>query len=284
MQIDFPDRCVYSVHVENATVELLVEEGGAQFESRLVDMTAHTYAYHELFACTAGEVVISTEKGEIRLRAGDLAVIPANVRHVSRVADAGGAYRAVGVRFIRRPCRDARDLFGRLNALCGVKARGLPSLCASVSELAEYAGADDCLPALKLTLLLCELADKTGGACAETAQALSDRDLKRASRLDYFINTCFMNPLTAEFVASQLFVSPRQLSRLVKKRYGVSLRQAVTKKRVSVAAEMLREDGQSIAEVALSVGFGSVHSLYRAFSEEYGLSPQEYRRRESRME
>ena len=165
-----------------------------------------------------------------------------------------------------------------------MQARGLPSLCAAVAELAEYDGADDCLPALKLTLLLCELADKIGGVRDETAQALSDRDLKRASRLDYFINTCFMNPLTAEFVASQLFVSLRQLSRLVKKRYGVSLRQAVTKKRVSVAAEMLREDGQSIAEVALSVGFGSVHSFYRAFSEEYGLSPQEYRRREGRME
>ena len=92
-----------------------------------------------------------------------------------------------------------------------------------------------------------------------------------------------MNPLTAEFVASQLFVSPRQLSRLVKKRYGVSFRQAVTKKRVSVAAEMLREGGLPIADVALSVGFGSVHSFYRAFSEEYGLSPQEYRRREGRM-
>ena len=38
-----------------------------------------------------------------------------------------------------------------------------------------------------------------------------------------------------------------------------------------------------IAEIALSVGFGSVHSFYRAFSEEYGLSPQEYRRREGRM-
>lgn len=284
MQIDFPDRCVYSVHVENATVELLVEKSGAQGDSRLIGMTAHTHAYHELFACTAGEMTVSTEKGEINLRAGDLAIIPANVRHVSRVADAGGAYRAVGVRFIRRPCRDARDLFGRLNALCGVQARGLPSLCAAVAELAEYDGADDCLPALKLTLLLCELADKIGGVRDETAQALSDRDLKRASRLDYFINTCFMNPLTAEFVASQLFVSLRQLSRLVKKRYGVSLRQAVTKKRVSVAAEMLREDGQSIAEVALSVGFGSVHSFYRAFSEEYGLSPQEYRRREGRME
>ena len=246
-------------------------------------MTPHTHAYHELFACTAGEMTIDAERGEISLRAGDLAMIPANVRHVSRVADAGGAYKAVGVRFIRRPCREARDLFGRLNALCGIQARGLPSLCASVAELAEYDGADDCLPALRLTLLLCELADKTGGACAETAQALSDRDLRRASRLDYFINTCFMNPLTAEFVASQLFVSPRQLSRLVKKRYGVSFRQAVTKKRVSVAAEMLREGGLPIADVALSVGFGSVHSFYRAFSEEYGLSPQEYRRREGRM-
>ena len=281
MQIDFPDRCVYSGHVENATVELLIEKSGAQNDSRLIGMTAHTHAYHELFACTAGAMTVSTEKGEINLRAGDLAMIPANVRHVSRVADVGGAYRAVGVRFIRRPCR---DLFGRLNALCGVQARGLPSLCVSVAELAEYDGADDCLPALKLTLLLCELADKTGGASTETAQALSDRDLKRASRLDYFINTCFMNPLTAEFVASQLFVSPRQLSRLVKKRYGVSLRQAVTKKRVSVAAEMLREGGQPIAEIALAVGFGSVHSFYRAFSEEYGLSPQEYRRREGRME
>ena len=283
MQIDFPDRCVYSVHVENATVELLVEKSGAQNDSRLIGMTPHTHAYHELFACTAGEMTIDAERGEISLRAGDLAMIPANVRHVSRVAGALSAYRAVGVRFIRRPCREARDLFGRLNALCGIQARGLPSLCASVAELAEYDGADDCLPALRLTLLLCELADKTGGACAETAQALSDRDLRRASRLDYFINTCFMNPLTAEFVASQLFVSPRQLSRLVKKRYGVSLRQAVTKKRVSVAAEMLREGGLPIAEIALSVGFGSVHSFYRAFSEEYGLSPQEYRRREGRM-
>lgn len=259
MQIDFPDRCVYSVHVENATVELLVEKSGAQNDSRLIGMTPHTHAYHELFACTAGKMTIDAEQGEISLRAGDLAMIPANVRHVSRVADAGGAYKAVGVRFIRRPCRKARDLFGRLNALCGIQARGLPSLCASVAELAEYDGADDCLP------------------------ALSDRDLKRASQLDYFINTCFMNPLTAEFVASQLFVSPRQLSRLVKKRYGVSFRQAVTKKRVSVAAEMMREGGLPIADVALSVGFGSVHSFYRAFSEEYGLSPQEYRRREGRM-
>ncbi len=283
VQIVIPERRVYSVHVENVTVELLVEEGGAQFDSRLVDMTPHTHAYHELFACTAGEVVISTERGEIRLRAGDLAMIPANVRHVSRVAGALSAYRAVGVRFIRHPRAAGQDLFGRLNALCGVQARGLPSLCASVSELADYAGADDCLPALKLTLLLCELAGTTGGVRDETAQALSDRDLKRASQLDYFINTCFMNPLTADFVASQLFVSPRQLSRLVKKRYGVSLRQAVTKKRVSVAAEMLRKGGQSIADVAFSVGFGSMHSFYRAFSEEYGLSPQEYRRREGRM-
>ena len=284
VQLSLPDRRVYSIHVENATVELLIEEGDAQNNSRLVDMTPHTHAYHELFACTAGEMIICTEQGEISLRAGDLAVIPANLRHVSRVTSEGGAYKAVGMRFIRRPCGACHDLLGRLNALCGVQARGLPSLCASVAALAEHSGADDCVPALRLTLLLCELADKTGGACTETAPALSDRDLKRAARLDYFINTGFMNRLTAEYVASQLFVSPRQLSRLVRKRYGMSLRQAVTKKRVSVAAEMLRKDDLPAAEIALAVGFGSVHSFYRAFAEEYGLSPQEYRRREGRMD
>ena len=127
MQIVIPERRVYSVHVENVTVELLVEEGGAQFDSRLVDMTPHTHAYHELFACTAGEVVISTERGEIRLRAGDLAMIPANVRHVSRVADAGGAYKAVGVRFIRRPCR----LTFRIDASTASMWRTRPSSCLS---------------------------------------------------------------------------------------------------------------------------------------------------------
>lgn len=279
----FPDRRVYSVHVENVTVELLVEESRESDASQLIGMTPHTHAYHELFACMAGEMVIHTEKGEITLHAGDLAIIPANLRHVSHITGTDSAFKAVGMRFTRQPRRACRDIFSRLNALCGVQAHGLFSLCTSVAALAEYSGEDDCLPALQLTLLLCELADKTGGSSVHAAQALSDRDLRRASRLDYFINTCFMNPLTAEFVASQLFVSPRQLSRLVKKRYGMSLRQAVTKKRVSVAAEMLKNGELSAAEIALSVGFGSVPSFYRAFSEEYGLSPQEYRKREGRI-
>ena len=87
--------------------------------------------------------------------------------------------------------------------------------------------------------------------------------------------------LTASMINN--YVKMKLIPAPVKKRYGVSFRQAVTKKRVSVAAEMLREGGLPIAEIALSVGFGSVHSFYRAFSEEYGLSPQEYRRREGRM-
>lgn len=280
MNIDFPSHRVYSVNVENVTVELLVEESLGSADE-LVGMTAHTHAYAELFACLNGQMAICGEMGEIDLAAGDLAIVPANVRHVSRRESAGSDYRALGLRLIRRSGRNSTNLYRRLAGLCasgGAVIRGRPALCAGVAALVS-SRQDDTLPALRLALLLLEMAEMRESHSEDKMPMLSDRDLNRVSKLDYLINSCFMNPLTTASVADQLFVSQRQLSRIVKKRYGVSLHQAVTDKRISVAAKMLADSSESVLDIAQAVGFGSVHSFYRAFTARYGLSPQEYRRR-----
>lgn len=281
--IDLPNQHLYSVTVENVTVEVLIEEGVVSPARELIGMTPHTHAYIELFACLSGRITISSERGDIALNAGDIAVISDHLRHMSRKETPGSDYRAVGMRFIRRSARNGVNLYRRLSSLCaaadGVLVRGRPSLCACVAALSDLPGQEECLPALRLTMLLLEIADAGDKGAAASGNALSDRDLNRISRLDYLINSCFMTPLTAESVAEQLFVSQRQLSRIVRKRYGTSLHQAVTEKRVHVAARMLDDPSRPVADIAQAVGFGSVHSLYRAFSAYYGLSPQEYRRR-----
>ncbi len=281
MNIDFPSHRVYSVNVENVTVELLVEESLGSADE-LVGMTAHTHAYTELFACLNGRMAICGEAGEIDLAAGDLAIVPANVRHVSRRESDGSDYRALGLRLIRRSGQNRANLYRRLAGLCasgGTVIRGRPALCAGVAALTMSSRQDDTLPALRLALLLLEMAEMRESHSEDKMPMLSDRDLNRVSKLDYLINSCFMNPLTAASVADQLFVSQRQLSRIVKKRYGVSLHQAVTDKRISVAAKMLADSSESVLDIAQAVGFGSVHSFYRAFMARYALSPQEYRRR-----
>lgn len=281
--INLPNQRLYSVTVENVTVEVLIEEGAASPARELIGMTPHTHAYIELFACLNGRMAISSERGELTLNAGDMVVVSERLRHVSRKETPGSDYRAVGMRFIRRSARNGVNLYSRLSGLCaaedGVLVRGRPSLCAAVAALSDSPGQEEYLPALRLTLLLLEIADAGDRGAVHECQELSDRDLHRISKLDYLINSCFMNPLTAVSVAEQLFVSQRQLSRIVRKRYGTSLHQAVTEKRVHVAARMLEDPFRPVADIAQAVGFGSVHSLYRAFSAYYGFSPQEYRRR-----
>ncbi|MFM2242773.1 MAG: hypothetical protein RLZ97_1628 [Verrucomicrobiota bacterium] len=72
-------------------------------------------------------------------------------------------------------------------------------------------------------------------------------------------------------------VSPTHLSRLVKARTGLTLRDHQRRMRISRACELLREPGASVTDVALDVGYQSLSHFAKAFREETGKSPREWR-------
>ena len=149
----------------------------------------------------------------------------------------------------------------------------------AAAELARApAKPETCLPALKVTLLLAEAAErllllKNQG----TGAALVGGDMDRASRLDYLINSCFMCDLSAKYVAESLYISERQLMRITKKRYGTTFRPALQDKRPEVAAKLLSETDDSVAAICRKVGFRSASHFYRSFGDRFGLTPSEYR-------
>lgn len=77
--------------------------------------------------------------------------------------------------------------------------------------------------------------------------------------------------------ARKFFVSESAISQTFRKKMGVSFYRCVTQRRL-IAAKTLLLEGVSGAEVAARVGFQDYSTFYRAFRQEYGIPPRQFRK------
>ena len=73
-----------------------------------------------------------------------------------------------------------------------------------------------------------------------------------------------------------LFMSRSTLARKIKELYGTTPNEYLKNKRLSVAAQMLRQKNVRINEVADAVGFRSPSYFAKCFKAVYGMLPAEY--------
>lgn len=83
-----------------------------------------------------------------------------------------------------------------------------------------------------------------------------------------------------EDVASDLHLSPRSLRRKLSAE-DTSYRAIVEEARQQLACQLLAATDMTLDEMGLQLGYGDTASFTRAFRRWYGISPGEYRRRES---
>ena len=83
--------------------------------------------------------------------------------------------------------------------------------------------------------------------------------------------------VTVADIAAAAKVSERECLRFFKKNLGVSPARYVALQRLSRAASLLVCDGASVSSIAEEVGFATAGYFAKAFKEEYGCTPSEYR-------
>lgn len=83
--------------------------------------------------------------------------------------------------------------------------------------------------------------------------------------------------ITLEDMARQLFVSKSTLSQVFRQRLGVSVHRYLTQRRL-ISAKTLILEGTALEEVGTLVGFSDYSTFYRAFRQEYGISPRQFRK------
>lgn len=90
-----------------------------------------------------------------------------------------------------------------------------------------------------------------------------------------YIHAHLTEDLTLEQLEREFFVSRNHLIRLFKRRCGLTIHQYIIKARLDLCRTYI-EQGYSITEVYRMGGFGGYNHFFRAFKQEYGLTPKEY--------
>lgn len=96
-------------------------------------------------------------------------------------------------------------------------------------------------------------------------------------RILFYVESEMAQKITLAETARRFLVSESTINQLFRKRMNVSFYHYVTQRRL-IAAKSLLLSAVPAEQICTMVGFGDYSTFYRAFKQEYGISPAEYRR------
>ena len=101
---------------------------------------------------------------------------------------------------------------------------------------------------------------------------------QRLKRVLHRIETEYAQPLTVAQMAEGCGCSTSHFMRWFRQMTGSSFTAYLNGRRLTAAAEQLRQSGDSILYIAGEVGFENLSNFNRQFKARYGVTPREYRR------
>ena len=278
------------LQIENIIFRLLIHQkrinDHASEPKRMIYTTMHSHVSSEFFVCMRGAITIKLSNGEIVLKSGDSAIIPPGVRHYKSDILQGSVGYTVSFLCHKRSVREGVDLYKQISTFFAgdqiIIFRGRPEICESVERIIKESAENKLLASMHTVELLIKASElpyeKSDHTASETASELQGNDIQRMMKLDQLINVFFTRELNVDEVASNLYISSRQLDRIVKKRYGKTLRSVIIDKRIDTASDMLISTDMTVDKIGEAVGFGSKATFYREFSKRHGKTPSEYRK------
>ena len=113
-------------------------------------------------------------------------------------------------------------------------------------------------------------------ASQETPIKMKAEKPELLDRVMFYIEENLTGKITLQDTADHFFVSTSTISNLFKNKLGVSFYHCVTQRRL-IASKDLISKNIPLERVAEEVGFNDYSAFYRAFKQEYGISPREFR-------
>ena len=242
---------------------LVGEYGAGEF---IVQDRAHRVGPGDLFVARPGVIhqIVNTGRLDMELSWVSFQWTPASTKPSGAVDD-------LLRDFAESPLLAAPDAHGQITALWRA-LRAVASAPPSAAYEAQY-------QALATALLLGIAQVGAGRERSPNLESSGPEAGDQAARLAVrFIHDNLNRPLPLAEVASQVHLSPRHLSRLLRRFTGKSPAHYITHARMDRARGLLLRSQTPIKEIAATVGYPDVHHFTRAFAAHFGTPPGEMRR------
>ena len=107
----------------------------------------------------------------------------------------------------------------------------------------------------------------------------TEPDCGHVNTIEQYINNHLSEKISLADVAAHVYLSTRQVSRIVSKEWGCTLVELVTQKRLDKSRILLEKTDLKIEDIARRTFVGSPNYFYAMFKRKYGFSPLQYRKR-----
>lgn len=246
----------------------------------------HSHSFYELLYCVDAanvEYLVGAER--YRLRSGDIIMIPPGVSHRPMFPEEMHTpYKRhvlwISAEFMKNLQVSFPDLYAD-DTHYSVMLRTANTPWAYLRDLFQngIAEAENHVPgwelalvgntAVLLTCLQRAYLDRASGAMKAEKPELLEQLLT-------YVEEHLYQRISLSDAAHQFFVSESTITQLFRKKMGVSFYRYTTQRRL-IAAKSLIEKGFALEHVATQTGFGDYSSFFRAFKQEFGISPRQYR-------
>ena len=248
-----------------------------------VQLHSHTF-YELLYCCSDCGAEYLVGERRYRLRQGDIIIVPPGVSHRPLLPEKMAIPYERYVLWISsmfleqyiRITREGADWDIQVELL---RTNGTRWEYIGRSFLAGVLEAEQRLPGWETAVVgnaISLLTQIKRAADDRSARPLVAEKPELLDRIMAYVEEHYREELSIGALAEAFYVSQSTVSHLCKQKLGVSLHRLVTQRRL-IEAKRLIDGGCPLEEVARQVGFRDYSGFYRAFRQEYGISPRQYR-------
>ena len=103
-------------------------------------------------------------------------------------------------------------------------------------------------------------------------------NIEIAKKINAYVLQNYNNTLTYEKLSEKFHIKITTMKNCYKSVYGETINDTIIKKRLEVAANLLKDSSLSITGIALQVGYTDHSKFSNAFKKKYKLTPSEYKK------
>ena len=263
-----------SVHALGKSFRLLT--AGSRLELPHVEASAdemlkrtHTHFTFEVLFAINGGLTLVTEDG-VDSYENTVVIVPPGLKHCTSM-QAKGSYCLLVL-----PQFSPNEAWGvslsvpvalPLTEEIGFYVQRLSEVWNTDAERAEH------LAALLVSAVFGALIQKDSTPVRATQSSAS-----AIGMIESYVNSNYSKGITLGDLSHVVHLCEKQVARIIKREYGVTLAQLLAQKRVGAAEMLLKNSNMKISEIAARVSPTAENYFFTVFKEQTGMSPLQYRK------